>query len=233
MRTKGPSISLEDICNENDFVLLDTCALGDEKKEHIKVDVSARYLERRYRKACRSCRNLSLWNEKIRTHDKIRFTKGVIGELFYYWNVKFLEEIEPFEHIDPSEKVMNCLTTLEDNREFVNKIIDFARKNKRVYDLRNSQEKLYKSFIQENRNLLEKVRGTDFQLLVSGMVLLDLNYHVGIITADSKMIDAFSDLVEEGFSKNLKFYKTSRMFSFKKFESPKKAIILDSSGSYK
>jgi len=217
MRKKNPFISLDKICERNDFILVDTCALGDEERKNIRTNFSAIYLEKRYQKACRTCINLSLWNEKIRTYDKIRFTKGVLGELSHYWNAKFLKEIKHFDYIGYDEKTKDCLLILNDNRKFANKIIHFAGSNKRVYDLKNSQEKIYQSFVEENQELFEEVGKTDFQLLVSGMVLSELNYKVGIITADSKMVKAYKSFVEYEFFKEINFYKSLRKFSFKKY----------------
>jgi len=213
-------ISLEKVCDENDFILMDACIFKDRGKGPVRMNFSASYLEKKYKRMSSSCMKLSLWNEKIRAHDKIRFTRGVLRELDYHWNDEFPEEIKYFDYVGNDKKAEDCLLILLDNRIFVNKIIDFVRKNKRICDLNDSQSKLYKSFVEENKSLLEKVGYTDFQLLVSGMVFSDLNYRTGIITLDRKMIRAFDTLVEHEFSKKINFYKPLRDLSLKRHEIP-------------
>lgn len=215
---KNNIISLEKICNKDDFILIDSCILKDSGKGPVKMNFSANYVERKYKRACNSCMKFSLWNEKIRAYDKIRLTKGVLRELEYHWNEEFLEQIKYFDYAGYDKKTRDCLLILYDNKKFVNKIIDFVRKNKRICDLETSQGKLYKSFREENKDLLEKVGYTDFQLLISGMILSELNYGVGIMTGDSKMVKIFNRLVEYEFSKEINFYKPLGNLFFKRHE---------------
>jgi hypothetical protein len=204
-------LELEKICVENDFVLLDTCALTNYFNR--KILDRAPTPREMYDEAAWDHAGFCFWNINIRKFENIYVTERILKEVsnFYYKGRISKRDCEKNKYYQGARKTRALNMSL--NRQ----IVHYLEEDSRIFKIRDSRIDEFNNLIFQYPRLLEKIRQNDFDLVALGMILAKENKKVSIVTFDLVFVNAFGKFVKDSkVRKNLSFYTPYCDFSFKK-----------------
>lgn len=203
--------SLEYICKNNDFVLLDTCALTGYLGRTIGKKIKSP--KELYDESVWDHAGFSFWNDAVRRFENIFSTKKIIKE---FGNFHYKQKIRKGD-IKNSKNYQRALETRKLNMELKSNLVSYLLKNKRFFDFEFSDENKYREISQDCIVLLNRIKDNDFDLFSTGIILNEQGKKSSIITFD---FDFIEQVILEGrgrrSSEELDFYSPFSDFSFRK-----------------
>lgn len=166
----GDYFSLDEICNKNDFVLVDTCAFEESLANPSKEVYSPK---ERLERIINSNRNLSFWLERIPLYKKIYSTDGIVSEI-RNWKYNYKKAIKEPIFKNRNRKIIPKLRReLSVNKKNRINLTNLLESEGRIFKISESQKQIYNLFSERYSFLADEfdLSEVDFDLLILGGVI--------------------------------------------------------------
>ncbi len=225
---KNNLFSLEEIASHYSLVLMDTCAIthyGDEQlRNNLKYSLSKQDFFKQTKRSIHEERGFKKRLKKyIKKGMPIFITSNVRDECLNTREHPYKKILKDFDYGWGSEiyrQLSKRIRAIDKARRESEKLINVFQENNRIIDISCEEEVLYDSLYWRYKWLDEKkdLGITDFDFLISGVVLVQKNGSTALLSNDYGIADAWEFLLKrEGFTKEqFPFFTREKLYRFQK-----------------
>ncbi len=205
--------SLDEICQVNNYVLLDTCAFENYFDNPFS---ESKNLEGKTKNQILLEDRSKWWIEQIKKHREIHVTENVLNEIRRGYTYNYKKAIKK-NRGKLSGKLVKYQREIQGNKRLRVKAVNLLKNEKKVLNFKEESPFSYGISSEGFEDLYEIIGETDFDLLISARILRDSDNLVAILSKDLKMFDAYKRFLEKNKEECFDSYLPRGKFSFQKY----------------
>jgi len=196
MRTKGPLVHLDDLCEEFEILLVDTSALIRPLDKEVK---KSKLIDRINSERMESDSSI-FFNKCLKEKGVFYITSEIFQECYKGKPLLIREVLSKYDGLKLSKKEKEYFSSVCSLKKERSHLLKSFKKEKKIISLNDLEERKYQEIFKKNLYLkkINRLSNVDYDLLITGAVLSMARENTAVLSNDFPLLYAYQSLIREG-----------------------------------